>query len=223
MSAAVPLATDAPPVQATSHRERKKLATRQAIHEAAFDLVDRQGLGSTTVEAISERAGVAPRTFWAYFSSKEDAVLNGDSDWPTMLRDAFLDRPGGEKAVTSLRLVLERFVGEKLVDSDKSIRRHQLIRREPHLMAAVAAHYDEIERALISAVAERLGVDAELDMRPAVLVTAACGACKVAQQRWAELRGRAGFSGLLEEAFGELAEELAPLAGRRAEVDRGGE
>src|SRR5579875_1039070 len=84
----------APPT--TSHRERKKAATRQAIHDAAFELVERNGLAGTTIEAISDRAGVAPRTFWAYFSSKEDAVINRDPDLPAVLHDALLDRPETE-------------------------------------------------------------------------------------------------------------------------------
>ena len=39
---------------APSRRERKKQATREAIHEAAFDLAEESGLGAVTVEAISE-------------------------------------------------------------------------------------------------------------------------------------------------------------------------
>ena len=172
-----------PPI---THRERKKLATRQAIHEAAFELVDRCGLSGTTIEAISERAGVAPRTFWSYFSSKEEAVTNHDPDWPAELRAALLDRPAREDAVTARHSVLEEYVSDKFVDSKRAVRRHELIRREPQLMAAVAVAYTEIERALVSAVAERLGLDPDQDLRPALLVMAACGACRVAQQSWAD-------------------------------------
>lgn len=197
----------APPI---THRERKKLATRQAIHEAAFDLVERFGLSGTTIETISERAGVAPRTFWSYFSSKEDAVMNRDPDWPAELRTALVDRPAGEDAVTALRQVLEANFADRFVDSTWAVRRHELIRREPHLMVAVAAAYTEIEQALVSAVAERLGLDPDRDLRPAVLVMAACGACRVAQQSWADQKGHRPFPDLLDEAFTQLAVALAP-------------
>src|SRR5579875_1062271 len=109
----------APPT--TSHRERKKAATRQAIHDAAFELVERHGLAGTTVEAISDRAGVAPRTFWAYFSSKEDAVINRDPELPSVLHDAVVARPAGEDAMTALRAVLEEHVGRRLVDSKRAV------------------------------------------------------------------------------------------------------
>ncbi|MDA8044078.1 MAG: TetR family transcriptional regulator [Actinomycetota bacterium] len=192
-------------VDATSHRERKKRATRQAIHDAAFELVDRHGLSGTTVEAISERAGVAPRTFWSYYPSKEDAVIDHDPDLARSLRVTLLERPAGEDAVTALRATLEGYVGRRLVDSDKAVRRQQLIRREPHLMASVAASFDELERALVSAVAERLGLDPVASLRPQVLVMVACGACRVAQQKWADEQGRHTFADLLDQAFAELA------------------
>ena len=202
----------APPI---SHRERKKLATRQAIHDAAFDLVYRHGLSGTTIEAICDQAGVAPRTFWAYFGSKEDAVVNRDPDQPELLRAALLARPEGEDPFASLRWVLESYVSGRLDDADKSIRRHELIRREPSLMAAVAAQFDDIERSLAAAVADRLGLDVETDLLPNVLVMAACGACKLAVQRWAGGKGQVSFDELFDAALTRLAEGLAPLVAER--------
>lgn len=202
----------APPI---SHRERKKLATRQAIHDAAFDLVYRHGLSGTTIEIICDRAGVAPRTFWAYFASKEDAVINRDPDQPGVMRDALLARPEGEDPFAALRSVLESYVSGRLDDADKAVRRHELIRREPSLMAAVAAQFDDIERALVSAVADRLGLDVDSDLLPSVLVMAACGACKLAVQRWADRNGEMTFDDLFDAALTRLAEGLAPLVAER--------
>lgn len=195
-----------------SHRERKKQATRRALHDAAFELADRHGLAHTTVEAISDRAGVAPRTFWSYFSSKEDAVINRDPDHPDRLRQALLGRPADEDAATALRRVLEQDLADRVQDSSRALRRQRLIRREPHLMAATAAAFDEIERALVAAVAERLGVDPESDLLPGVLVSAAGGACRVAQQHWVDGGGRRAFPDLVGEAFARMAEGLSPAA-----------
>ncbi len=201
---------------ATSHRERKKRATRQAIHSAAFELVDRHGLSGTTIEAISERAGVAPRTFWSYYPSKEDAVIDREPDLADRLRGALLARPVTEDALTALRRTLEGYVADRAVDSKRAVRRQQLIRREPQLMAAVAAMFDELERALVSAVAERLDLDPADSLRPSVLVMAACGASRVAQQRWADEQGARPFHELLDLAFTELSHGLIPLDGALA-------
>jgi AcrR family transcriptional regulator len=201
-----------PPAQLTSeglsHRERKKLATRQAIHEAAFELALTAGLAHTTVEQISERAGIAPRTFWGYFSSKEDAVLNRDPDTPGKLADALLDRPAGEDPVSSLHAVLDDFLASKLADPQRSQVRRSLLRREPSLLGAAAVAFDEIERALLEAMGRRMGVAPSEDLRPGVYVASACGACRVAQQRWEESAGAEDLRELTRRAFSALAEGL---------------
>ncbi|MEO7904349.1 MAG: helix-turn-helix domain-containing protein, partial [Candidatus Saccharimonadales bacterium] len=56
-------------------RERKRQETRRGLEAATIELVIRDGLERTTIEAISERANVSPRTFFNYFVSKEDALL----------------------------------------------------------------------------------------------------------------------------------------------------
>ena len=195
---------------APSHRERKKLATRQAIHEAAFDLVERLGWSGVTVEAISQQAGVAPRTFWAYFSSKEEAVVDWDPGRAEQLRLALLERPVEEDPLTALHRILEDDLLPRMTDRDKALRRFCLIRRDSQLRAAVAANFDEVEQALVSAVAERMGRDPETDMLPGVMVSAAIGACRVVQLRWTGRKGRPSLPELLDEGFAHLAAGLAP-------------
>jgi AcrR family transcriptional regulator len=45
------------------------------IQAAAVELVLRDGPDAATIDAISERAGVSPRTFFNYFDSKDSALL----------------------------------------------------------------------------------------------------------------------------------------------------
>jgi AcrR family transcriptional regulator len=203
------------------HRERKKLATRHAIHQAAFDLVEQLGLAHTTVEAISERAGVAPRTFWSYFASKEDAVLDRDPATPARLGEALRSRPPTEEPLTALRRVLDDFMAERVVDSEMALRRQHLIRREPQLMASVAASFEEIERALVSAVLDRIGAGRDRQMLARVLVMASCGVCRVAQQHWADGNGARSYPRLVDEAYHQLLCGLGPLVESRAAAGKG--
>jgi AcrR family transcriptional regulator len=53
-----------------THRQRQALATRQLIVESACELFLAQGYLATTIEAISERAGVAVSTVYAAFRNK---------------------------------------------------------------------------------------------------------------------------------------------------------
>ena len=68
--------TDQPP----GLRERKKAKTRATIREHALRLFRDQGYGATTVEQIAEAAEVSPATFYRYFPTKEDVVLQDDLD-----------------------------------------------------------------------------------------------------------------------------------------------
>ncbi len=194
---------------APTRRERKKQATRHAIHKAAMELAEERGLHGVTVEAISERADVAPRTFWAYFRSKEDAVLGTDHERPEALRAALLARPAGEDAFTALRQVIVTDILNRCADTEQSLRRFALVRREPALLEAMAANHEEINRSLVAAVAERRGEDPKEDLYPTLVVSAGMAALKAAQMVWTDRRGKHSLEALLADAFDQVAAGLA--------------
>lgn len=57
-------------------RDMKKIATRQALAEAAFNLAVEHGVDGFVVEDIVKTAGYSRRTFANYFSCKEEAIAN---------------------------------------------------------------------------------------------------------------------------------------------------
>jgi AcrR family transcriptional regulator len=75
----------------TSLTERRKAATQLDIARAAAELFTEKGPDGTTAEEIAARAGVALRTFYRYFRSKQDAVgplLSAGGDrWRALLAD----------------------------------------------------------------------------------------------------------------------------------------
>ncbi|MET0423498.1 MAG: helix-turn-helix domain-containing protein, partial [Actinoplanes sp.] len=56
-------------------RTRVRDAIRSELAEAAVAAFRADGFDATTVEAIAAQVGVSKRTFFRYFGSKEDAVL----------------------------------------------------------------------------------------------------------------------------------------------------
>src|SRR5258708_24701856 len=82
-------------------RERKKARTRAAIREHALRLFREQGYDATTVEQIAEAAEVSPSTFFRYFPTKEDAVLQDDMDLLWM--DIFQPQPAELGPIAAMR------------------------------------------------------------------------------------------------------------------------
>ncbi|SOD85914.1 transcriptional regulator, TetR family [Streptomyces sp. Ag109_G2-15] len=88
VSASAPASAAAP----ASLTERRKAETRMEIARAAAALFVRQGLRATRAEDIAQAAGIAPRTFYRYFASKEEAVAPlyaaGAQRWTQAVREA---------------------------------------------------------------------------------------------------------------------------------------
>src|SRR5580698_8786706 len=84
-----------------SLRERKKARTRASLREHALRLFREQGYFATTVEQIAAAAEVSPSTFFRYFPTKEDVVLQDDMD--TRMVEAFRRQPAGLSPVAAIR------------------------------------------------------------------------------------------------------------------------
>jgi len=82
-------------------RERKKAKTRVAIRRHALRLFREQGYAATTVEQIAEAAEVSPATFYRYFPTKEDVVLQDDLDLLTI--GAFEAQPADLSPIAAMR------------------------------------------------------------------------------------------------------------------------
>ena len=93
---------------ATGLRERKKQRTRDQIVEAAFRLFGERGFPATTVAEIAAAADIAPRTFFAYFPSKEAVVFFDFDAMFASLKETIKGRPEGETAIDALRRWLDQ-------------------------------------------------------------------------------------------------------------------
>jgi AcrR family transcriptional regulator len=94
--------SEAPAAERTGGlRERKKARTRASIREHALRLFREQGYHATTVEQIAEAAEVSPSTFFRYFPTKEDVVVQDDMD--VIAIAAFERQPAGLSPIAAFR------------------------------------------------------------------------------------------------------------------------
>ncbi len=157
-------------------RERKKRKTRAAIVDAAMSLFEEKGFDATTIAEIASKAEIAPRTFFAYFPSKEDVVFSDSSEALASMRVRFASRGPGEDAIDALRGWIAGMV-EQMDPLDKRKEcQHMLIRENPDLADHHRALRGHFEEELVNALREDFGDRDDRDVRARMVAAAAVSA-----------------------------------------------
>ncbi len=199
----------------TGLRERKKLATRFALHQAALQLVSEHGLDGVSVDDIAARAEVSPRTFFNYFPSKDDAVIGFDTTRASDLAERFTARPSGETALAALRAVQVEQATELSAEPEGLWPlRLRVMAAEPVLIARLHGVLGASERALAEAIAVRTGADADADVLPSLLAGVTGVALRTALHRWLSTDFTRSLPDLVGEAWDVLAGGLSDAAPR---------
>jgi AcrR family transcriptional regulator len=187
----------------TSLRERKKVATRQALSRAAALLAVERGVEGVTIEAIADAAGVSPRTFHNYFPGKEEAIVAPLTDGAQAVIDALRARPAGEPIWDALREV----VRESLLPTDtrdETIALLRVVKRNPALVGKQLCGLGEMQRQIAEVIAMRTGTHAGRDLYPHLLAGAAGVAMRTAVDLWVDGGSGADLPELIDSAFAQL-------------------
>jgi AcrR family transcriptional regulator len=181
-------------------RERKKARTRDDLIAAATELFAAHGYDHTTIEEITERADVSPRTFFRHFASKEDVLFPNTLPIDASLSAAVARQP---KTSNDLRAIRDAYM-EYLPRDDESVRRALLlkkaIRSTPALEGRDLALQRQFRDALASAVAHRNGLGQPDDLAEMVAALAQA-VIHLAFDRWADTDGRADLEEILRHQF----------------------
>jgi AcrR family transcriptional regulator len=189
----------------TGLRERKKAATRQALHEAAVRLAVERGLDNVTVEAIADAVDLSRRTFSNYFAGKEDAVLYGYEQRLRTLLDLLRARPSDESAWTALRQAFYGLYPQLGEPDSQWVAEIQLIRQHPSLRARQLATLARLERDLAEAIAERIGDDTADRMRARVLAATFLTGVRIATQHWLNEPRTRALVDVADEVFNQIS------------------
>jgi AcrR family transcriptional regulator len=159
----------------TGLRERKKQQTREAIHRAAMKLFAERGFEATTIADIAAAADIAPRTFFSYFASKEEAVFPKFEMAYAEFDRAMTERPAGTTALEALREWIVQAAEKYMGDVDVHRVEMRLRRESPAVAACDLQHSRKFEQRLAEAVGEDFGEPADA-LRPRLVAAAAMAA-----------------------------------------------
>jgi AcrR family transcriptional regulator len=191
-------------------RERKKLATRHALHLAALQLVAERGLDDVSVDDIAERAEVSPRTFFNYFPSKDDAVLGLEPFQvrPEVAAELVHGGPTGVLLDDVARLVGD-LLEHQAVAPERMRCALQLVEREPRLLVRHVAWIEEHRAGMVELFEARRAVRPFV-ADPELLALVVMSLVRASALAWQRDDGRGSPADHLDAVVDQLRSLLAP-------------
>jgi len=197
-------------------RERKKLATRQALGAAAMRLAIERGLENVLVEDIAAAADVSPRTFNNYFASKYEAICALALDRSFRIGEALRERPASESLWDAVRnAVLDVYASATAAPSAEVIAGVRLVTSSPALRGEYLKALSIMQYELAAAITERIGGAPAADtFFTRAFSGAVTAAVQAASERWLFADPPVALAPVIEHALRELADGmLAVLPG----------
>jgi len=189
-------------------RERKKIKLRRLIQTESLRLFETQGYEHTAVEQIAEAAETSTTTFYRYFPTKEDVVL--DNDASPLFEATVATRPAGEPLAVTIRAAMAAVVGAAEADRDHTLARMRLIETVPALEARYAGQERRTIGYLARLLADRTGRppgDYQLELVAFVLA----GVLFTASRRWVADQGATPMTSLVDQALTTIEPLLTAL------------
>lgn len=190
------------------------LDTRARIAAAAFELFAAQGYDGTTVDAIAERAGIARRTFFRYFRSKDDVIFPDHDTLLATVNQNLASQSGVTPVLaicSGVRVVFRSYVSDPQV----SVQRYRLTRSVDALRDRELATVRRYERAFSRYVRDRLASDGEFTeaqagLRAGVIAASVVAAHNAVLREWLRAGGDYDPMSDLETAFAWVLHTFEP-------------
>ncbi|MCB5180126.1 TetR family transcriptional regulator [Streptomyces antimicrobicus] len=198
--------SDVPESSAGSRAAAQRLKMRRELASAAMELFATKGYEATTVDEIAAAAGVARRTFFRHFRSKEEAIFPDHDD--TLIRaEAVLDAaPAHEHPLDTVCRGIKEVMKMYAASPAVSVERYRLTREVPTLrereIASVARYERLFTRYLLAHFDEHDHHDGNDDpLLAEVAASAVVTAHNHVLRRWLRAGGQGDVEAQLDHAF----------------------
>ncbi|MFV8318574.1 TetR/AcrR family transcriptional regulator [Mycobacterium sp. 23] len=180
-------------------RRARGQRNRQALIHAAIDLFSDRGYEATTIEQISAAAGVAPRTFFHHFATKDDILFDGYADRLAEATRRF--RAAHSDSLAEALAEASSAVAQAITEQPELfVARARLYQRVPALRATMLRINEDWIDQLTAEVARWLGCEGGNDLRPRLAATLLNGANRAAIDVWVGGGGQGDLPGLIAES-----------------------
>jgi AcrR family transcriptional regulator len=188
--------------------QRKRQLVRQEIARAAWLLFAERGYEDTTVVEIARAAGISRRSFFRYFSSKEDVVVGTSDALAEDVLAAFARRPASEPPLVAVERALRPAIETRLADAAESRAIMSLLRESRTLRRALLERHARLEERLALLIAVRTGASLRRDPTPALLAFLARALMDTAFNVWYDQRPR-NVGAMIDDLFRRLRSVVA--------------
>ncbi|MER5498231.1 MULTISPECIES: TetR family transcriptional regulator [unclassified Streptomyces] len=195
-------------------RERKKAETRTALSWAALRLAVERGLDNVKVEDIAEAAGVSPRTFNNYFSSKGEAIVARHLDRCLRIAEALRERSAEPLWDAITRAVLTQFgpdtaaAAHPVPDASEWMAGVRMMVAEPTLQGEMLRAGAIAEAEIAAAIADRTSTDLKQDLYPHLVASTVMAATNAAMAHHLRTEPPVPMGRLLADALARIAAGL---------------
>ncbi|WP_374023757.1 TetR family transcriptional regulator [Mycobacterium sp. HNNTM2301] len=159
---------------------RWQQGSKERLQQAAMELFEEQGFDNTSAVQIAARARVTTRTFFRYFSDKQEVLfVDADSIHATLV-ERLLETEDLTEPLLAVTQVLAEFDWESLGSRETIRRREAMIASTPGLLERELIKQQRLADGLNQALQQR-----EVDPGTAELVTrVGVDVFRVAYKRW---------------------------------------
>ena len=138
--------------------ERRRRLVRADLARVAVELFAERGFDAVTVDDIAAAAGTSQRTFFRYFATKDDVVLEYERQLWQRLVTALEARPPDEGPVTALREAFRATSHVEPADRAHVVQLGRILDAAPTLRARATAVRLAEHPTLTKETARRMGV-----------------------------------------------------------------
>ncbi len=162
---------------------RPSATTRGHLSDVAIGLFTEKGFDETSVDEIAAAAGIARRTLFRYYPSKNSLAWGEFDDHLAGLRGLLDEADGGASLGTELRDAIIAFNQVPASEREGHRRRMRLLLTVPALQAHSMLMYADWRQVIAEHVARRRGLD-PADHVPQTIAWMALGVALAAYDQW---------------------------------------